>query len=75
MNHLDPNDPRFTAKALGEDEPQPIDPDAKKAFESLKAFTHELKRDLQQQAGADSPHRVAASSRGAGICRAGLPVE
>ena len=54
MKHLDPNDPRFTAKALGEEETQPIDPEAKEAFESLKAFTHELKRDLQQRAGAES---------------------
>ena len=54
MKHLDPNDPRFTAKALGENEIQPIDPEAKEAFESLKEFTHELKRDLQQRAGAES---------------------
>ena len=54
MKHLDPNDPRFTAKALGEEETHPIDPEAKEAFESLKAFTHELKRDLQQRAGAES---------------------
>ncbi len=54
MKHLDPNDPRFTAKALGEEETQPIDPEATEAFESLKAFTHELKRDLQQRAGAES---------------------
>ena len=54
MKHIDPNDPRFTAKALGEEETQPIDPEAKEAFESLKAFTHELKRDLQQRAEAES---------------------
>ena len=54
MKHIDPNDPRFTAKALGEEESQPIDPEAKEAFESLKAFTHELKRDLRQRAEAES---------------------
>ena len=54
MNPLDPNDPRFTAKALGEEEIQPIDPDAEEAFESLKGFTRELKRELHRHAGAES---------------------
>ncbi len=54
MKHLDPNDPRFTAKALGEEEIKPIDPDAKEAFESLKEFTGELKRELHRHAGAES---------------------
>ena len=54
MKPLDPNDPRFTAKALGEEETQPIVPEAEEAFESLKEFSQELKRELHQHAGAES---------------------
>ncbi|MBC9867340.1 MAG: DUF3520 domain-containing protein [Opitutae bacterium] len=54
MKPLDPNDPRFTAKALGEEEIQPIDSDAEEAFESLKGFTRELKRELHRHACAES---------------------
>lgn len=47
MKPLDPNDPRFTAKALGENEPQDINPDANQEFESLLDFADTLKSELQ----------------------------
>ena len=47
MTHLDPNDPRFTAKALGEEETQPINPDASEEFESLQDFAQTLKSELK----------------------------
>ncbi len=47
MKPLDPNDPRFTAKALGENEPQDIHQDANKEFDSLVEFADTLKSELQ----------------------------
>ena len=49
MKHLDPNDPRFTAKALGEDENQPINPESGDEFASLQEFAGELKSELKTQ--------------------------
>lgn len=47
MKPLDPNDPRFTAKALGENETQDINPDANQEFEALLDFAQTLKSELQ----------------------------
>ena len=47
MKHLDPNDPRFTAKALGEDEAQDINPEANEEFDSLQSFADTLKAELK----------------------------
>lgn len=47
MKHLDPNDPRFTAKALGEEEAQDINPEANKEFSSLQSFADALKDELK----------------------------
>ncbi|MCZ6675219.1 MAG: hypothetical protein O7C75_19975, partial [Verrucomicrobia bacterium] len=49
MNHLDPNDPRFTAKALGEEETQSINPEANDEFASLQTFADNLKAELKAQ--------------------------
>ena len=54
MKHLDPNDPRFTAKALGEEETQPINPEATEEFESLQGFADTLKSQLKAQDEKDS---------------------
>ena len=54
MKDLQPDDPRFTAKALGEEETRPIHMEAEEAFESLKEIARELKRDLHQQAETES---------------------
>ena len=56
MKDLQPNDPRFTAKALGEKETQAIDPEAKEEFASLKEFSQQLKRELHQQAETEIAH-------------------
>ena len=49
MKHLDPNDPRFTAKALGEEEPLDIHPEAKDEFEDIQSFAETLKSELKVQ--------------------------
>ena len=49
MKHLDPNDPRFTAKALGEEETQDINPDANKEFNSLQSFADTLRDELKSR--------------------------
>ena len=54
MKHLEPNDPRFTAKALGEEETRSVHPEAEGEFASLKEFSQELKRELHQQGDTES---------------------
>ncbi|MCB1121844.1 MAG: hypothetical protein KJT03_09870, partial [Verrucomicrobiae bacterium] len=54
MTHLDPNDPRFTAKALGEAEPENISPEANEEFESLQDFAATLKSELKARDEKDA---------------------
>ncbi|MDA0348533.1 MAG: VWA domain-containing protein [Verrucomicrobia bacterium] len=54
MKHLDPNDPRFTAKALGEQEPQSINPEAVEEFEAIQSFASTLKSELNAQDEKDA---------------------
>ena len=69
MKHLEPNDPRFTAKALGEEETRSVHPEAEEAFESLKEFSQELKRELHQQGETES----LTESQQAAVQRAAQP--
>jgi len=59
---LDPNDPRFTAKALGENEEQPIPPELQDDFDSLREFTDTLRTELKSKAAQDrlDPERMDA---------------
>jgi len=54
MKHLDPNDPRFTAKALGEDEIQSINPETSQEFEAIQSFADNLKSELKAQDQKDT---------------------
>ena len=54
MKHLDPNDPRFTAKALGEKETQSINPETSEEFESIQSFASTLKSELKAQDEKDA---------------------
>ena len=54
MKHLDPNDPRFTAKALGENEALDINPEANEEFDSLQTFADTLKAELKAHDEPDS---------------------
>ncbi len=54
MKHLDPNDPQFTAKALGENQPESIDPQNQSEFDELQDFTNALKADLKKNAPKDA---------------------
>lgn len=54
MKHLDPNDPRFTAKALGEDEAKDITPEAHEEFDALQSFADTLKTELTSNGENDT---------------------
>ncbi len=54
MKPLDPNDPRFTAKALGEEESRDIHPETKQEFDSLLEFADTLKSELRAQDTQDT---------------------
>jgi Ca-activated chloride channel homolog len=54
MTPLDPNDPRFTAKALGEEETQDINPEANEEFASLQDFAQTLKSELKARDEQDA---------------------
>jgi hypothetical protein len=54
MKPLDPNDPRFTAKALGEEESRDIHPESNQEFDSLLEFADTLKSELRAQDTQDT---------------------